>query len=287
MITDTTMTTTMPADEYHRDPCPEPSLSSHIASVLYQRTPLHAFYKHPRLNPNYRSEERNEFDFGTAVHAMVLEDGGSIEIIDADDWRTKAAKEMRDAARLRGKTPILAHKMVAVERAAAQVALYMGQTEFKADWPDGLSEVSMFALDGGVWLRGRLDRISADQRIIFDLKTTSGSAEPSDFCRKIVPLGYDIQAAMYRRLVRLTCDTDAAFMWVVVEDDEPYGVSVVGCDPGFVQIGDRKLDICIKTWARCLKSGAWPGYDTRTAWAGPTAWELAASEDRALKEEGE
>ena len=46
----------MSMDEYHADPCPTPSLSSGIARVLWANTPMHAWFKHPRLNKACRNE---------------------------------------------------------------------------------------------------------------------------------------------------------------------------------------------------------------------------------------
>jgi hypothetical protein len=39
------------AVDYHADPCPEPSLSAHIAALLCARSPRHAWAAHPKLNP--------------------------------------------------------------------------------------------------------------------------------------------------------------------------------------------------------------------------------------------
>ena len=57
----------MPADIYHADPCPEPSLSSTGARTLANGTP--ATYWHERQNP----KQKRVFDIGTAGHLMVLE----------------------------------------------------------------------------------------------------------------------------------------------------------------------------------------------------------------------
>lgn len=44
---------------YHADPCAAPSLSSSIAKVLLFKSPLHARYCHPKLNPQHQSEEKD------------------------------------------------------------------------------------------------------------------------------------------------------------------------------------------------------------------------------------
>ena len=84
---------TIPHDVYHQDPCPTPSLSSSVAKVLLRQSPAHAAMQHPKLNNNYVNAESSRFDLGTIAHALLLEDDSSRLItIEADDWRTKAAK---------------------------------------------------------------------------------------------------------------------------------------------------------------------------------------------------
>ena len=95
------------AAAYHADPCPEPSLSSSIGKLIVGRSPLHAKCAHPRLNPDYQPRESGKFDLGSTVHKLILGKGAEVVAIEADDWRTKAAKEARDTARGDGKTPML------------------------------------------------------------------------------------------------------------------------------------------------------------------------------------
>src|SRR3990167_5327922 len=97
----------VPAEQYHADPCPAPSLSCSIAELFITACPALARFNHPRLNPGYQPEHEEKFDLGSAAHAMTLNDDRAFEIIDAADWRTKEAKAQRDAARAAGKIPLL------------------------------------------------------------------------------------------------------------------------------------------------------------------------------------
>ena len=99
----------MPLTDYIADPAPEPSLSSSLAHTLITQTPIHAFMRHPRLNPGAPREESNKMDIGTIAHGLLLEgDESRIVLIEAEDWRTKEAKEQRDQAYADGKVPLLA-----------------------------------------------------------------------------------------------------------------------------------------------------------------------------------
>src|SRR4051812_43711235 len=74
------------AEDYHRDICPEPSLSNSLAGILLSRSPKHAWLAHPRLNPNYKPEESKVFDKGSAAHALLLEGIDLMEVIDPADY---------------------------------------------------------------------------------------------------------------------------------------------------------------------------------------------------------
>src|SRR5712675_710479 len=99
---------------YQTDCCDAPSLSSSIAKILVNDTPLHAWMAHPKLNPAFEREEKEIFDLGTVAHALLLQGEHIAEIIGAPDWRTKDAQMLRDDARSRGKIPILMKHMVRV-----------------------------------------------------------------------------------------------------------------------------------------------------------------------------
>src|SRR4051812_45119883 len=87
------------ADGYHADPAEQPSLSSTIARRLLDSSPLHAWTEHPKLNPNYKPKKpRHAFDVGTACHALLLEGRNAVSVVDAENWKTNAAKALRDEA---------------------------------------------------------------------------------------------------------------------------------------------------------------------------------------------
>src|SRR4051812_46738879 len=86
------------ANDYHADPCPAPSLTQSVAKILLAKSPLHAWHAHPRLNPDYQHNDDTKFDVGNIAHKMLLGRGKQIEVLEFDDWRTKAAKEAREKA---------------------------------------------------------------------------------------------------------------------------------------------------------------------------------------------
>jgi hypothetical protein len=57
-------------EEYHRDPAPAPSLSSTLARVLLNQSPLHAWTASPRLNPMWEPKDSATFDIGRAASGL-------------------------------------------------------------------------------------------------------------------------------------------------------------------------------------------------------------------------
>lgn len=275
----------MSEDKYHSDPCPAPSLSASIAGIIWHRSPLHGFMAHPRLNPSREQRESLEFDLGKAAHAVILEgDESRIAVIDADDWRTKAAKESRDEARASGKIPMLARQHADVMRMAAVAKSTIKESEIAGILDEGKPEQSVFARDGDTWLRGRMDFLTNDMKIILDYKTVSRSAAPESFLRSSVfQFGYDIQAAMYLRLLAvLGCKVDTKFLWLVQEIEPPYACSIIGASPSIIEVGSRKIEHVIRKWEECMASGIWPAYGSRISWIEAPAWEIGKIDEREL-----
>ena len=96
-------------ETYHGSSTIEPSLSSSGAVTLVQECPA-VFWASSPLNPDFVPEQKLEFDIGSAAHLIILEPakwGSQVVEIDADNYKTKAAQEARDAGYAAGKTPLL------------------------------------------------------------------------------------------------------------------------------------------------------------------------------------
>jgi hypothetical protein len=277
----------MTADTYHADPCPEPSLSSSIAKTLLGYSPLHASTEHPRLNPGLEREQKDIFDLGTAAHAYFLEGEMAFAIIEAKDWRTKAAQEARDAARAEGKTPILAYRWQDIQEMGEALR---AQLEVHAARPRpftaGKAEQVVIWKERGVWCRARLDWLHDDYSAIDDLKTGALSANPDAWSRTLFGAGHDIQEAFYRRGVKAVTDRDPQFRFVPQENFRPFAASVIGLAPAAQELAARKVTRAIELWGACLQTGRWPGYPTQTCYAEPLPWLEAQWEERELREEG-
>lgn len=264
------------AERYHADDlCAMPTLSSSIAAILLSQSPRHAWTAHPRLNPAFEPENKKAFDIGHAVHTLVLGDGRKIQVINADDYRKKDAQAARDAAYVEGRIPVLAADMVHVNAMYAAVRAQLAAHQDASDaFTDGKPERTLIWQERGVWVRARADWMPNNPaRPWDDMKTSSTSANPESWVRKIYDLGADIQCALYRRGIRALFGVEnPSFRFVVAETEPPYALSVIGLTPAAIDLADRKMDEALDIWAWCLKNDKWPGYPARTAYVDPPVY---------------
>jgi hypothetical protein len=261
----------MPANTYHADCAPQPSLSASVAKVLLDESPAHAWAAHPRLNPEPQEESgSSRMDFGTIVHALVLGRGRQIVVVYADNWTTKAAKAARDDARAAGKTPVLVKDFERAKLCAAAAVAHVRSVEgcenvFEPD--HGQSEVAMVWQDeAGPWCRSMVDWLPNDRRVLWDIKTTALSANPAHAGKLIANMGYDLAAGFYERgLIHLEPEMAGrvTFRWVMVEVTPPFACSIVQIDATGLTIGRRKTSAAIDAWRRCREADAWPAYPAR------------------------
>lgn len=275
---------------YHRDDLGHdaPMLSASIANILLRQSPLHAHAAHPKLG-GFPCEESETFDLGTAAHGVILEGStANIVVVEANDWRTNAAKDAREKARAAGKTPLLLKQVDNVRNMANRVRANLAQfKESPQPLADGTPEQTLAWNDGGVWCKARLDWLHHDLMCIDDLKTGAVSAKPEAWTRTMYGRGGDIQAAFYLRGLKAVTDSvspghdvnhpfhDPIFRWLVAENSYPYATSVISLSPEGLAHASDQVEQAIQLWRRCLETDTWPGYPTRTCYVDPPAWSLA------------
>lgn len=271
-------------EQYHADCCAVPSLSSSVAKVLIDQTPLHAWFAHPRLNPHFEAEENGTFDLGRAGHDLILRGESGVVVIDADDFRTKAAREARDAAYKAGKTPLIRAKWDRVKGMEEAVRRQLALHRQAADaFRGGKPEQTLIWREGAVWCRAKLDWLPASGNVFHDLKTTT-DANPARWERRAFEIGADMQSGFYRRGIKAVLGIDdPVFRFVVVENDLPHALSVIELDPAALDLADRKAQAAIRLWGECVEADRWPAYPPVIHHIGPPAWELSRWEERAYR----
>lgn len=215
------------------------------------------------------AEYRDVWDFGKVVHRIVLGKGEEFAAIDADSFRTKAAQQDRDAARAEGKVPLLTADLAQAKACAASVLAHpIAAALFTAP---GESEVSTFWTDRetGVMRRARFDylpeKVEGRRLIVPDLKTAR-SSEPFTFAKATADYGYFMQAAGYLdALIEQGIDSNPAFLFVAVEKEDPYVVTVMQLDDEALHLGRALNRKALRIYADCVASDYWPGYTDEVA----------------------
>lgn len=269
---------TMTAAEYHADPCPAPSLASSIGKTLINVSPAHARLEHPRLNPDFASKEEARFDLGSVAHELLLEGETSVSVVEADDWRTKAAQEQRDEARANGRIPLLAKdwdRVEAMRRAALRQLEWFSIDP--APLTGGRPEQTLIWNDNGVWCRARYDWLHDNHSAIDDLKTTAASADPAKWSKTMFNIGADFQAAFYLRGMQKAFGVTPVWRFIVQENYPPYALSIVTLSPEVLANASRRVDDAIRLFGKCLADNHWPGYSRQVSEIPLPSWMLTGA----------
>lgn len=227
-------------------------------------------------------EYKQVFDFGTVAHGLVLGEGCDFVAIDAPDYRTKAAQAERDKIRKDGKTPILQSELDRATEMAAAVYLHPLAGELLS--ANGQAEVSWYADDPatGIRLRARPDwkteAYEPGRLWIIDYKTAA-TAAPKDFARRAADFGYHMQAAWYQNVAQLLGHRNPRFVFIAQEKEPPYLVSVVEFDDEAIEEGARLVRQAIDTYAHCMETGKWPGYDEGITQMSLPPWKFQSEDD--------
>ena len=278
----------LPADTYHADQLgDQPTLSASIAKILIDQSPAHAYAQHPRLNPAFEKKAEDKFDVGVAAHKLLLEGESVIEVIVADNFKTKVAREHRDEARAHGRIPLLAKDADQVVAMAAAIRVQLADYDERY-FLDGAPERTIVWDENGVPCRARLDWLHKPElgsvAYVQDLKTTSRSANGWEK-RPLYDHGCDIQCALYHRALRaLGCDR-IEWRWVVVETSAPFALRVIRPSAALLALGDAKVDKALTIWKRCLDTGEWPAYPREVVEAELPAYIESAWLEREAREE--
>lgn len=266
---------------YRTDPCVERALNTTTAKVLIEQSPLHA-----KLLLEQPPEDEKTFDIGLVAHVLRLERGRTIEIIDAKDYRTKAAQEARNIARAGGKLPILAHQYNAARDMVDASNHYIDDVK-PLPFADGYAEAAIFArLEGRTWLRALVDWLHVDGLTIDDYKTTDQSASPDSIERRMYLHGWDIQAAMHERILDLIDPDNAGrrkHRFIVQETKPPYVTTVGVLSEEAMTMGRKRLNYAINLWQRCLATDTWPAYPSPVT-IGYPRWSESQWLEREVKE---
>lgn len=251
----------IPADQYHADPVPDGSLSASGAKLLLPPN-CPAMYQHRKQNGNIK---KKAFDHGHAAHKLVLGAGADLVVVDAADWRTKAAQAQRDAAYADGAVPLLTYDYERVSGMADALREHPIASAL-LNPAHGDPEQSLFWQDSrtGIWRRARLDWLPhqrPDGRLIIPDYKTCEHADLESIQRAVWDYSYHLQAAWYQEAAAaLGLAKRPGFVFVFQEKTAPYLVTVVEPDRVALDWGRLLNRRAIDIYRRCVETGTWPAY---------------------------
>jgi hypothetical protein len=292
-------------NEYLNDEIPGvsvPTLSASIAKVLDTQSPRHAYARHPKLGGS-APRHTDATDEGTALHSMLLGAGREVvlvecemevekakgrgadktparrEIVKPANYLTNAAKARRD--------PFLAKDFDRLVKSARELRLAFQDADISLEGDVEQTVLWVETADDGteVQCKGMLDLVDWSTGRILDLKKTE-NAHPDAIARHVDDWGYAIQQAAYVRGVeavrpQLAGRVAKGFSFAFYELD-PVLVTQRWLDGTYRQIGETRWRRAVNTWARCLRTGKWPGYPPGPV--APPGWVMAREEARELAE---
>lgn len=291
----------MPPEEYHADPCPEPSLSRSIAMALTRQSPRKAHWMHPRLGIGEQNDTPSRaMDDGSIIHSALLGIGATMRPLTSvygpkhelagkpvKDFATKAAKDEREAIRKAGGIPVLAHRVPFLTNCANTLeSMIRVHPDARGFFHPGQSEAVVVWCEDGVWLRCMVDRLPDDPyRPPFDLKLTDMSAAPDGWEWRL-RTEYAFQDAFYRRGIAAVRGIEPEPMrFLVGELDAPHDLAVMAAAPSLAALAEAEVERAIRIWKRCMTSGEWPGLARQTAWIEATSWQITQADEAALRAE--
>lgn len=237
-----------------------PRLHQSLAHILVSRSPLHAWYKAFAEVPE---EYTDATDRGQLAHALLL-GGGEIVVVQANDWRTNAAKAERDAARANGKTPVLAHKL---EEASIMTEKVLSQLQKRGIELTGESEATViWQSPYGAWCQGRLDHFLFKSGTIWDFKFVQNASKKT--CEaSFINYGYDIQHAAYVEAIETIFPELAGrvkMLFLFIEVDPPHALRIMPVGGTMRTSGQWRWARACEEWKQYLnfygKETPWPAY---------------------------
>lgn len=245
-------------DDYHSDPGERPSLSSSIANTIIEESPAHAWLEHPKLGGKANKPTRS-MDRGTMLHALLL-GGREPHLIDARDYKTKAAQKERDEAHDAGETPMLVGEWANLQETAS---LLRAKLATRGVTLAGDSEVTVIWERDGVLCRGRIDHLITDgAAVIQDLKFCA-SSHPKQVDSRMCDYGYAIQLAAYREAVETILPQftgRVTTQCVFCEVTPPHCITIAEPDGTMRSLGDMRWNRARRIWKQCLRTNRWPEY---------------------------
>jgi hypothetical protein len=200
-------------------------------------------------------ESNDRMNFGSLVHALCLTPNAVEEqftLSKYDDFRTKEAREWRDATAIEGKIVV----KEADWKRAEDVREAVMESEYIYGLGDCQYEVAAFGRIGDTLIKGMIDILPKFGDNLVDLKVTASIGEENDMQRLIWNMGYHWQAALYLDLYNGLSGKPArnTFEFLFVEDSYPHEIAVIRLSESFIQKGREGYMNAVAKWQKTISS---------------------------------
>jgi hypothetical protein len=215
-------------------------------------------WKHARAGQDKPSTKALEF--GKLIHCAVLEPDllnvryapGADAAKNTKEWKAVAA-EIEYA----GMTPVSRADWASAISIRNSVEHIRPFTQLR---DGGVMEHGAYGKDPitGLVTKCKPDLYNPKYGIILDIKTTQ-DASP-DFMWSVKRYGYHFQDAHYRDTLVLAEQEVNAFLFLVIESENPYAAALYELEPDWIVEGRAIRAKALAGYAQCVETGEWPGY---------------------------
>jgi hypothetical protein len=266
----------MPAGAYHE----VPAMGSTLLRELLNGTPRHA------LASLEKPRESEAMDFGTAVHARLLEPRRYEQLVAVApklDRRTTAGKAAyaEFTAAAAGKTVIDAEDAEGVEMIAENLSRMRNLSRLLDRAKHREASVFANCPTSGLRIKARLDAFDQTGGVVVDIKTTRDSASPQAFRSTLARYQYGAQAAHYLRVCQeagILSGPAVDFVFVVIENRYPYAIGAYMLSQQAVETYRPAVEQAYQTWEAAVRTGVYPAYPDQVEAVDLPAWEYRKME---------
>lgn len=208
--------------------------------------------------------QTKEMSFGSAFHSYVLEPESFanqfvVKNIDARTTKGKMELAIHEEARLK---VISEEDFERVKRMNQRIKSHSVANKLLQN---GKAEQTMMfklkASNGNdVQCKAKLD-YSLD-KLIIDLKSTK-RADETNFSKSIENYNYHIQGAFYKHGLETLSGLDTDFIFIAVESEPPYSVSVIKLSDDHYAIGYKKVYQAVDIYEKAMRENKWPDYEEK------------------------
>lgn len=212
--------------------------------------------------------------FGSALDFYLTD--GTIDPLDGymigewKDWRTKAAKEWRQALVDEGvpldkilsqtaKTQLLAEsekQMAALMACEKQIRnTFIANEYIFGNADNSMTQYELYAEIDGVDVKSMPDRVIPGVAIV-DLKT-SNEVDLRHFQQSSHAYWYDVQASLCQMMWEQEANELLPVIFVVVKNQEPHSVEVYEAGDSFIEHGAHRFVDAMEWYKQCLEKDTW------------------------------